>query len=333
MTNGKNDRINELITRHLAGETTAAGEKELLAWIDLSEKNRQYYDDLKKAFDLTAHHLAFPTSTGIDVDVDHEWDRFRERVGQGTQIRRLGLDRFWMRIAATLLIVMATAGILYFLNMPVNTVYQTASIPKTVTLPDGSQIALNANSVLAVDKDFGEKNRTIALKGEAFFQVEHDAAKPFIVVTDKARIQVVGTSFNVTAYDSLAEMEVVVKTGVVTLESTNGDQKVKLVAGQKGVFSKSMGKIASSVNTDINFLSWNTRHIVFEEKGLRAVMETLEKAYRADIILPNDIPISCTVTVTFDHQSLESVLKVLERTLNLKYTIQGNKVEITEAGC
>ena len=73
--------------------------------------------------------------------------------------------------------------------------------------------------------------------------------------------------------------------------------------------------------------------MVFLENDLRTVIGTLEKTYHVDITISADVPASCLVTVTFDKQSLESVLKVLESTLNLKYTINGNKIEITEAGC
>jgi ferric-dicitrate binding protein FerR (iron transport regulator) len=91
--------------------------------------------------------------------------------------------------------------------------------------------------------------------------------------------------------------------------------------------------VVSAVNQDVNFLSWNTGRLVFVENDLRSVLETLKKTYHADIVIRTDIPVSCIVTVTFDQQSLESVLKVLESTLNLKYVINGNTVEITEAGC
>jgi ferric-dicitrate binding protein FerR (iron transport regulator) len=128
-------------------------------------------------------------------------------------------------------------------------------------------------------------------------------------------------------------VEVVVTTGVVSLETKQGNGKVKLTAGQKGTYSKMTDKVVSTVNQDINFLSWNTERLVFVENDLRSVLETLKKTYNANINIRADIPVTCIVTVTFDHQSLESVLKVLESTLNLRYIINGNTVEITEAGC
>jgi ferric-dicitrate binding protein FerR (iron transport regulator) len=72
---------------------------------------------------------------------------------------------------------------------------------------------------------------------------------------------------------------------------------------------------------------------VFEKNDLKSVVETLNKIYQTNIVIMTDVPPTCEVTVSFDHQTLESVLHVLENTLNLTYRINGNKIEITAAGC
>lgn len=333
MTSGTNDTVNELITRHLAGETTSAEEKELLSWLNANAENKRRYTELKKAFELAAQHLAFPVTSDLNIDVNREWDQFRQSIGERTVQRTLTPTRFWLKIAATILLLAATGAILYYFSAPATSPYRAASNMRTVTLPDGSRIELNRYSVLSLNDDFGKTTRTIKLEGEGFFRVEPDASKPFIILTDNARIQVVGTSFNVNAYDSLENIEVVVQTGIVSLASSSGDQQVKLIAGQKGVYSRAGKRIAATANNDVNFLSWSTQHIVFVAADLPSVIATLEKVYNADITIAANVSASCNVTVTFDHQSLQSVLRVLESTLGLKYTIKGNKVEITEAGC
>lgn len=333
MTKENNDSVNELITKHLAGEITADEQNQLSSWISESQENRRYFDDYKKAFDLTEKYFGASPSDAPHIDIDREWDHFVTNIGAGKPVRQLSATRIWLRIAASLLLIAATAGILYFYTLPKNVSYQTAGNRETVTLPDGSQVTLNRNTLLTYDPDFGDNNRTVSLNGEAFFDVEPDAAKPFIILTDNARIQVLGTSFNVTAYDSLSAVEVIVQTGVVSLETKTGKEMIKLTAGKKGVYTKATNKLDSTVNDDVNFQSWNTQRLVFIENDLRSVIETLKKNYNADITISADVPSTCVVTVTFDHQSLVSVLRVLESTLNLKYTINGNKVVITEAGC
>lgn len=333
MIKDNDDSVNELITKHLAGETSADEERELFAWINRNELNKRHYQDLKNAFRLAEQHFAASPSEDLPINVDKEWDHFKESIGTSGKARQLSTSRVWLRIAATVLLLMATGGILYYFTTPETMVYQTAANKQTVILPDGSQVTLNRHTSFSYDPGFAEVNRTVTLKGEGFFKVQPDANKPFIVLTENATVQVLGTSFNVNAYDSLEEVQVIVETGVVSLRSNQTDQKVELVAGQKGIYSRKDEKVASTTNDDVNFLSWNTQHMVFVDSDLRSVIETLERTYHAEITIRTEIPPSCIVTVTFDQQTLESVLKVLESTLNLKYTISGNKVDITEAGC
>ena len=331
MIDDKDDTVNELITKHLAGETSEGEEKELFFWISQNEENKRHYNKLKKAFRLTEQH--FSSAEELPVDLDTEWEAFTDTIGVTKKTRPITTSGIWLRIAATVLLLMATGGILYYFTAPETMVYQTAENKETVTLPDGSVVTLNRYSSLSYEPDFAGKNRTVTFQGEAFFNVEPDTGKPFIILTKNATVQVLGTSFSVNAYDSLLEVEVIVETGIVSLGSNATNQKVELVAGQKGIYSKRNEIVASANNDDVNFLSWSTQRLVFVESDLRSVIETLRRTYHADITVTTDIPESCTVTVTFDHQTLESVLKVLETTLNLKYTIDGNKVEITEAGC
>lgn len=332
MTNGHNDSVNELITKHLAGETSANEQKELFLWINKSPENKRHFDQLKKAFDLTEQHFR-PTVQNIDVNIDHEWARFTEAIGKEDNVRRLSSSHVWLRIAATVLLLVAAGGLLYNYLKPDQTVYQTAENRNTILLPDGSEVVLNRYTRLSFDPDFGEESRTVSLEGEAFFDVQPDEHRPFIILTENAKVQVLGTSFNVNAYDSLDAVEVIVETGVVSLQPVQGNDKVELTAGQKGIYSRATQALATATNNDVNYLSWNTERIVFVENDLRSVIETLRKTYHADITLPADIPQTCIVTVTFEGQSLESVLKVLEQTLDIRYTIRGDKVQITEAGC
>lgn len=332
MTSANNDSVNELITKHLAGETSADEQKELFSWIGHNEENKRYYNALKKAFDLTNKHFAVGGMEDLNINVDQEWNHFTETIG-AKRTRQLSTAQVWLRIAAAVLLIMVTGGILYYYTSPDSTIYQTAGNKETVILPDGSKVILNRYTLLSYDPGFDDKTRTVSLEGEAFFDVEPNASKPFIILTEKATVQVIGTSFNVNAYDSLSEVEVIVRTGIVSLQAKHGVKKVKLVAGEKGIYFKTKEQVFSTVNSDVNFLSWNTERIVFVENDLRSVIETLKKTYHAEITVSVDIPATCIVTVTFDHQSLESVLKVLENTLNLKYSINGNKVEIIEAGC
>ena len=333
MAKRENDIVNELIAKHLAGETSPEEQRELNSWINEGPENRRHYEELEKAFELTEKHLSPVASASLEIDVEEEWDHFTEAVGLQSKRRQLSPPPVWLKIAASVLLVLAAGGILFYYTASRNIVYQTAANRETVSLPDGSNVTLNKNTSLSYDRDFNEKSRTVHLDGEAFFEVQGDPNKPFIISTDKTLVQVLGTSFNVNAYDHMQFVEVVVQSGKVSFREKGREQKVELAAGQKGIYSRANGQLASIPNDDVNFLSWNTRRLVFVEKDLRSLIETLEKTYQADFTISAKIPASCMVTVTFENQTLESVLKVLENRLNLKYTVNGNKVEIVEAGC
>lgn len=334
MAKANNDIIDELITKHLAGETSADEENRLLAWVGESDENRHHFALLKHAFKISTNHVELPPSENLPIEVEHEWEIFQEKVGQRGKSRRLSPLQLIVRIAASLLFIAITGGVVYYFIQPTTTVFQTRSDTRTITLPDGSRVMLNRDTRLSYDPDFGEKNRVLELKGEAFFQVTPDAAKPFIILSEGSRVQVIGTSFDVNAYDSMQAVEVVVETGIVSLAPSKGGQKpVELLPGEKGVLTKQDNRMSITVNEDLNFRAWSTRHLVFVDEDLLSVFKTLERAYNVEIILRMDIPLSCIVTVTFDQQSLESVMRVLENTLNLKYSINGNRIEIIEAGC
>jgi len=335
----KNDSVKELLTRHLAGETSVEEAEQVNAWLDQKPENEQYYNELRKVFDLSQQHYARESHQHLDINIDAEWNQFINQIGKPegksiTMSARKKQSSVWYRVAAAAIILIVSGFALnYFLNRETNIQYQTADNKQDVVLPDGSHVTLNRYSKLALTSSFGKEKRTLTLTGEGFFDVAHDKSKPFIINTTNARVEVVGTSFNVRAYDSLEKVEVTVQTGIVKFGVPQLNQEVKLVAGEKGVYTKENSNVTSKVNDDANFISWNTQKIVFNENTLQSVIETLNKTYHVNIVLSADVPASCVVTVTFDHQSLDAVLHVLESTLNLKYTVNGNRIEITSAGC
>jgi transmembrane sensor len=332
-----NDTVKELIARSLAGDISVEQEKALQQWIGLSAGNQKVFLDYKKALGLSEQQLGLNLSGDLKIDVDEEWQIFRKNIeGKETPVRDINESRNtgWLRIAATLLLIAISAyGIFYIVNRKSVQEFHTADATLNIDLPDGSVVILNRFSSLSYEDDFGTSTRTVNFKGEGFFEVSPNKEKPFIVQLRNARVEVVGTSFNILAYDSLDETQVTVKTGVVTLTANNKTNHVSLHAGQQGSLKEATGTLVSKENDDVNYLSWQSKEIVFEETSLPKVIETLNKTYGVNLVLAGEVSESCVVTVKFSNQSLESVLRVLESTLNFKYTVKGNVIEITAPGC
>jgi ferric-dicitrate binding protein FerR (iron transport regulator) len=238
-----------------------------------------------------------------------------------------------IKVAAFLLLLISLAAIVFFVIGDAPSIHHATTRIETVTLTDGSRVTLNRNSVLSLDADFDEDNRKVTLHGEAFFEVKADGENPFVIEAGNARVQVVGTSFNVNAYDSLKEVEVIVEAGIVRMQPIRGGQATDLLPGERGVIAIADSRMSVSVNEDMNFRSWNTQHLVFVEEHLLSVLQTLERTYHAKIAVNADVAQSCILTATFDKQSLSSVMDELKKVLNLTYTIEGNNVEISDVGC
>ena len=239
----------------------------------------------------------------------------------------------WLKMAAAVLILLVSGLVINYLLYRNDVQYETAGNTLSIELPDGSTVVLNQRSALLYKPSFGEENRTVELDGEGYFSVRPDPSKPFIIETSKGVVRVLGTSFTVLSYDSLQNVEVVVESGVVKFSVPEARTEMQLTAGQKAVYHKDRKVLTTGLNDDVNFLSWKTGKMIFTNTPLLKVIETLNKTYHANITLSSAAAETCVVTVTFEGQSLEAVLKVLESTLNLATRRNGNEIIINGEGC
>ena len=337
MENNKNIAEN-WIAKHLSGETTSTEEAQLQQWIAESPANEKLYLDLKKVNHFGKQHYDTHSLKPQDIDVQQEWNQFLQNTSNVKGVKTVSLAPTTNRVtrilkfaAAVLLLLGIGMVINYFSEKSAPIVYQTTANTQEVALPDGSIVTLNKHSTLSYSESFGVADRSLSLSGEAFFDVTKDKEKPFIISTQKAQVQVLGTSFNVRAYEESELSEVVVTTGVVKFSKNNSAEAVTLKAGDKGVLRSD--QLINKVNEDVNFLAWKTRKLIFEEESLGSVIATLNQTYQANISTRIDIPECAEVTVTFEQQTIEAILNVLKTTLDLEYKTDGDKIEITAIGC
>jgi ferric-dicitrate binding protein FerR (iron transport regulator) len=335
LADNENDKVNNLITRHLAGETSPQEEQQLHEWIARSRENELTFEKVKKVFDLASkarndHH-------GLDLDVDQEWNLFMNRMeskGANRVVAMPASQNKWgtlLKAAAGLALLFTTTfTINYFISKNRDVRVETSNATEVVTLPDGSVVTLNKNSFLSYSPKFGEQARVLSLTGEAFFEVTADASRPFIIKVGEAEVQVVGTAFNVNGYDSQQEIEVIVETGKVRF--TAGKSEVELNAGDRGVYDKVNRSLNQESNPDKNFDAWKTRKIIFEGATLQDIVSTLNEVYGNKLVLEGRFD-GCQVTATFEHQSLEAVMNVLRTTLNLTLSTDNDQIKIVDAEC
>ncbi len=318
-----------LLTRFLAGELSLEEQKLVKDWIAASDKNRNEFDDLQDAWNAVGK-----TSKKQEIDTDKEWKYHQSFMQPADKTRKFIILKTFIRIAAAIIIGIGITliGINYNSQFSVKTkIAETTEIE----LPDGSKVTLNAGSKLSYSKNnYGRENRMLKLRGEAYFVVEKDSNRPFIIQLDKAEVKVLGTAFNVKAYKKLNAIEVTVSEGKVSLYDKAVKQKqVIATKGEKAEFDKQLGVVKKYPNTNRNYKSWKTRNIVFQNDSLSIIVRTLENVYHKNIILENSELNSCTITTSFENEDLSTVLKVLKSTLDLDIREEKDEIIISGEGC
>jgi len=333
----KNTDYHVLIAKVLAKEATEEEINMVDQWISTSEKNRKLFEEYKNI--LLAVDL---NKQAGEIDLDKEWAIMKSRMDSLETKKISPLNKSGYFLSNLRISYVAAAAIVFLVVLfgpklirSLNSIeFSTGALAEQIFLPDSSKILLNAYSSIVYPKKFSKSERKISFKGEAYFEVAYDSEKPFSINTNEVLIEVLGTSFNLNAYKHMESLEVVVNTGKVALSSLqNESERVILEAGNKGTYSKNDGKLSSSLNTDINFLAWKTRKLVFVNEEFGNIIHTLGNVYYKEMVILNEDLIPCRVTSTFDQLPFDAVLRILEATLGLEVEEKESVIYIDGPGC
>jgi transmembrane sensor len=200
---------------------------------------------------------------------------------------------------------------------------------KLVKLPDGTTVYMNAASTLTYPTAFTGKERVVMLKGEAYFDVTKDPEHPFIVETKFGDVKVLGTAFDINAYDDLGKCYTTLVRGKVQL-TTKDDITVMLTPGQQAVVSSSGDVSKRSVDVT-DYVSWMAGTYRFENTPLKEIMMIVERTYDVHVVFEdkslNNINYSGTV---LRYPSVNAFLDVFESVGDLTYRIKGRTVYINK---
>jgi ferric-dicitrate binding protein FerR (iron transport regulator) len=269
-------------------------------------------------------------NTDKEINVDKAWNKLYDRLNENGLVNnpeplRISFIRNpWFRIAAAVLLLLSlgTATLLISDNglLSNKIVVTTTGNQKNleVTLPDGSNIFLNRNTRLTYRENFGRHGRNVTLTGEAFFEIAPDPAKPFMVDAGKARVKVTGTSFNVITNNPDYAVEVYVRTGKVELSDNTGNKSIELDPGYIGTINTV--KTGKSMNSNPNYLSWNTGLLVYDGQTLDVVFRDLKRVYNMEIIADNPEILNKTWTSPIDNQPQETIIRLICASFNLNFS-------------
>lgn len=199
---------------------------------------------------------------------------------------------------------------------------------RSVRLPDGTAVMLNAGSVLTYEKPFLEKTRKVTLTGEAFFDVRRDETRPFIVKTASVETEVLGTSFNVRAYPEEEEISVSVLTGKVMVSSDKDQHGVTLTPLKEAVYNYESRSIGVRNFDQQLIFGWKDGIIEFDNVSIDQVLVRLERWYGVEFVVSNNVSLKGHYRGVYKDASLEGILDGLSFTTGFSYELNGKKVLI-----
>jgi len=175
-------------------------------------------------------------------------------------------------------------------EMMMNTMSTPRGGQYRLTLPDGSKVWLNAASSITYPTAFTGNNRTVQVDGELYFEVAKDAARPFIVKKGATHVTVLGTHFNVNAYNDEDQVKVTLLEGSVQVSSETSGAAALLKPGQQiSVYETAMLSQPAYVNTD-QVMAWKNGIFNFHKASLQEVMRQLSRWYDVEVVYEKGIP-------------------------------------------
>jgi transmembrane sensor len=267
----------------------------------------------------------------------------------------------WFKIAASVVLIVGIGIGFWAKNIPlkrdivvgdmsVTTIEKTnnTDTAQVIKLSDGSLITLSKGSVLRYDSVFKGDKREVFLSGEAFFEVAKNAEKPFLVYANKLVTKVLGTSFSIKANQEDQEVIVEVKTGKVSVFTTETTDLIGVAnqpnlkglivtPNQKIVFNRSLEQLTKTlVEKPEIMLPKNEKQTIsfdFDDTPAHEVFEILKKAYSINIVYDETVLKDCPVTAPLTDQSLYDKLKIICKAINAKYEILDGQIIIQSRGC
>lgn len=311
--------IEELLPRYAEGSVTSEERETVEEWLNASGENR------KLAKQVFAIYLATDTlDTLKTVDTEKALIKVKGRI-KGK--KRVTWWKWTQRVAAVLFIPLAVAWTVYYFNteeqmIGMMEVRTNPGMTTSVVLPDSSVVFLNSESTLRYPSRFGKKERLVTLNGEGFFTVTKDVQKKFIVQTSgQSQIEVLGTTFNVEAYEDEGEISTTLLEGKVAFnyQAENQFKRVVLEPNQKLVYDIKTGKANLYATNCQTEMAWKDGKVVFNNTPLEEALRILEKRFDVEFVLKNKHLKENSFTGTFTKQRLERILEYFRISSGVKW--------------
>ena len=326
---------NEILAAYLSGECSAEDKDKLKSWLKVDPANQKEFDLLVKAINSSAKQ-------NYNWDTEKLWSKIAKEAGISEKAKTMSLTQrvyespIW-RIAALFLLILSLP-ILY--TKVIQPVYKNRAMEKIVVengqhkkvpLPDGSFVLLDAGSTFSFNKEFAGTTREVFLEGEGFFEVNSNPEKPFIVHANNALVKVLGTKFNVRAWQQNKRVKVVVAEGKVFFrnEKKSMPHEIVLTKGQLSVMQEN-GAPSDPVAVDIKrYLGWMDKEIIFNDAPLHEVLFQLERWFNIKFKLSDPAIGNEHLNLHIQEKPVIELVEILTSLTDLQYKREGNTIHLS----
>lgn len=320
----------EILKKVIDGKSSAENAECVANWFSSTIEGQQTLSDL---IDQDAYLMEEdqPEETSI---TPFQSNKIFESIDY--EIRKRKVIKMSLRIVAIIVpFLFLIGGSLYlnrYLDLNSQTIYTEILAPKgektRIVFQDGSEAILNADSKIRYPQKFRFSKREVFLEGEAYFNISANKHRPFIVNTEKSNIAVLGTSFNVLAYDNNETIEVTLDEGSIIFNTT--DNKYQLKPGQQLIFNKNSEEYTiKSLNNSKNNSLWTSNILYFEDAPLKQVIETLERKFDISFSVKDNYALTYSYTIKTEARTIEEIISELEIIAPVKFTLYKGIYEIT----
>jgi len=322
--------MEKIVTKYLEGSANESEQLQLLNWLREKE-NRKAFNKYKLEWKKNMVPGQFPGNG------EESWNRLNSKLNQESynSWQRTIRKEWFYKVAAIFFFVISIGSFAWnfshqsqdILETTTTVIAENGQISK-VELPDGSMIWLNSGSTLSYNNHFSIENRNLVLTGEAYFDVSKNENLPFVVDCGGLKVKALGTRFNVNAYDIGKSAQIVLEDGVVELIDNNTHNSFyRMKPGDLvEIRLKSNSYKAETVNT-MRYSSWKDGIVNIYNLSLDEVIKQLEKRYNQQFELTTNVK-DLHYTFTIEDETLEDILKLMERITPIKIEQKGEIIKI-----
>ncbi|WP_159518296.1 FecR family protein [Sunxiuqinia indica] len=300
-------------------------DEEFKLWLSSNNENRKLWEELQVTYSVFGE---MPEE--YNPNKKQGWTQVEKRIE--VRGKRIRVNQFMLRIAASILLVIAGGAVSWFVTNQAEPTYTEIYSPyghKTqVTLPDNSIVWLNGDTHLKYESSFAH-SRSLQLNGEALFEVKKNTNKVFTVQSGDLKVAVYGTTFNFKHYNKEQKAEVALLEGSVGLFSD--DQFLtQMSPGEVAEYNVETRKTELSQGNIAQIISWSTDELIIENETFNNVITYLERWYGVDIRVEDDLEINQRLSFKVKTESLQELFSIINHITPINYKIDGKTVIISK---